>query len=167
MTFDIIEISEEEAETLATVRLKLLRTAQQKKNELTHKLEAAIAEQKRLLYANGMENSSLSDQLEAELRAEYDYQVEILREQLLFNMSLGEPTNGDETGGSGDDNSAYIVDYELSYVERYVHVRDYYLTIEDPNERIALLAADDVARKYLGTYYNTLFNYLVQFTHQA
>ena len=164
MTFDIIDMTVEEAENLETVRLKLLRTAQQKKNDLTHKLEASLAEQKRLLYTNGMDNSSLYTQLESELKAEYDYQVEILREQLLFNMSLGEPTNGDETGGSGSDNSAYLVDYELSYVERYVHVRDYYFTIEDPNERIALLAADDVARKYLGSYYNTLFNYLVQFT---
>ena len=164
MTFDIIDITDEEADNLETVRLKLLRTAQQKKNELTHKLEASLAEQKRLLYTNGMDDSSLYEQIESELKAEYDYQVEILKEQLLFNMSLGEPTNGDETGGSGSDNSAYLVDYELSYMERYVHVRDYYLSIEDPNERIALLAADDVARKYLGSYYNTLFNYLVQFT---
>lgn len=167
MTFDIIDITQEEVNKLATVRLKLLRTAQQKKNELEHKLEAALAEQKRLAYSNGMENSTLYNQVAAELTAEYEYQVEILREQLLFNMSLGEPTNGDETGGSGTDNTAYLVDYELSYVERYIHVRDYYLSIEDPNERIALLAEDEVARKYLGSYYNTLFNYLVQFTYKT
>lgn len=164
MNFDIIDITEAEAKNLETVRLKLLRTAQQKKDELCHKLENQIAEQKRLIYSNGMENSTLLDQITAELTAEYEYQVEILREQLEFNMSLGEPTNSGETGGSGDDNSAYIIDYELSYTERYVHVRDYYFTIEDPNERIALLREDNVARQYLGTYYNTLFNYLVQFT---
>lgn len=165
MTFDIIEITEEEVSGLEVVRLKLLRTAQQKKNELSHKLERELAEQKRLLYSNGMENSTLYEQISAEMTAEYEYQVEILREQLLFNMSLGEPTNGGETGGSGGDtNTGYVVDYELSYMERYIEVRDYYLSIEDPNERIALLREDEVARKYLGTYYNTLFNYLVQFT---
>lgn len=167
MTFDIIDISAEEAEGLDTLRLKLLRTAQQKKNELEHKLEAALAEQKRLAYSNGMENSTLYAQVAKELTDEYEYQVEILREQLIFNMTLGEPTNGDETGGSGSDNSAYPVDYELSYIDRYIVVRDYYLSIEDPNERIALLAQDEVARKYLGTYYNTLFNYLVQFTYKT
>lgn len=165
MTFDIIEITEEEVSGLEVVRLKLLRTAQQKKNELSHKLERELAEQKRLLYSNGMENSTLYEQISAEMTAEYEYQVEILKEQLLFNMSLGEPTNGGETGGSGGDtNTGYVVDYELSYMERYIEVRDYYLSIEDPNERIALLREDEVARKYLGTYYNTLFNYLVQFT---
>ena len=165
MTFDIIETTEEEVSGLEVVRLKLLRTAQQKKNELSHKLERELAEQKRLLYSNGMENSTLYEQISAEMTAEYEYQVEILKEQLLFNMSLGEPTNGGETGGSGGDtNTGYVVDYELSYMERYIEVRDYYLSIEDPNERIALLREDEVARKYLGTYYNTLFNYLVQFT---
>ena len=169
MTFDIIDITEEEVKDLETVRLKLLRTAQQKKNELTHKLENELAEQKRLLYSNGMQNSTLYSQISAELNAEYEYQVGILREQLLFNMSLGEPTTGDETGGNvgGDGSSGYIVDYELSYIERYILVRDYYLSIEDPHERIALLREDEVARKYLGTYYNTLFNYLVQFTQGA
>ena len=165
MTFDIIEITEEEVSGLEVVRLKLLRTAQQKKNELSHKLERELAEQKRLLYSNGMENSTLYEQISAEMTAEYEYQVEILKEQLLFNMSLGEPTNGGETGGSGGDtNTGYVVDYELSYMERYIEVRDYYLSIEDPSERVALLREDEVARKYLGTYYNTLFNYLVQFT---
>lgn len=167
MTFDIIDITEDEVKELETVRLKLLRTAQQKKNELAHKLENELAEQKRLLYSNGMENSTLYAQIAAEKTAEYEYQVDILREQLLFNMSLGEPTTGGETGGSGSDNTGYLVDYELSHLERYIQVRDYYLTIEDPNERIALLREDEVARQYLGTYYNTLFNYLVQFTQET
>ena len=166
MTFDIIPITEQEVKDLETVRLKLLRTAQQKKNELTHKLENELAEQKRLAYSNGMENSTLYTQITAELTKEYNYQVEIIKEQLLFNMSLGEPTTGDETGGSNGGNNAYVVNYELSYMERYIEVRDYYLTIEDPNERIAILREDEVARKYLGTYYNTLFNYLIQFTHK-
>lgn len=164
MTFDIIDISEEEAEKLETVQLKLLRTAQQKKNELEHKMQAELAEQKRLTYANGVENSTIYTRISNELNAEYEYQVGILREQLIFNMSLKEPTNNGETGDSGNDNSAYLVDYELSYLERYIAVRDYYMTIEDPNERLALLQADKVAQDYLGTYYNLLFDYLNTFT---
>lgn len=164
MTFDIIDVTEDEVKQFETVRLKLLRTAQQKKDELYHKLQASLEEQKRLIYSNGMASSTLYAQISAELTAEYNYQVEIIREQLLFNLSLGEPTNGGETGGSGMDNTGYLVDYELSYTERYIQVRDYYLTIENPNERIALLREDEVARTYLGTYYNTLFNYLIQFT---
>lgn len=164
MTFDIVDITEAEIKSMETVRLKLLRTAQQKKDELYHKLQDEIAEQRRLIYSNGMRDSSLLADVTASLTAEYEYQVEIIREQLLFNMSLGEPTTDGETGGNGNDNTAYLVDYELSYMERYIGVRDYYLSIENPNERIALLREDQVARKYLGSYYNTLFNYLVQFT---
>lgn len=164
MTFDIIEITEAEVENLATIRLKLLRTAQQKKNELYHKLQSTLGEQKRLIYSNGMKDSSLLEQITAELTAEYNYQVEILKEQLLFNMSMGEPTNGDETGGSSGDEYGYVVDFELSYMERYIVVRNYYLTIEDPNERVALLREDKMAKAYLGSYYDVLLNYLLQFT---
>ena len=167
MTFDIIEISQQEAEQLATVQLKLLRTAQQKKNELEVKLNNQLEEYNILLYTNGTFDSSLYESFENQARAEYERQVEILREQLLFNMSLGEPTVVGETGDSGHDNTGYVVDYELSYIERYIHVRDYYMTIADPNERLALLIADEVALKYLGqTYYNYLFVYLQKFTTQ-
>ncbi|MGN0817574.1 MAG: hypothetical protein ACI4L9_01275 [Candidatus Coproplasma sp.] len=164
MVFDIIELSNTEVESLTTVQLKLLRTAQQKKNALFHQLQSDLKTYELMTYTNGVSASSLYPDKKAELEGEYEYQVEILREQLIFNMSLSEPTNGDETGDLGSDNAAYPVDYELSYLERYVMVRDYYMTIEDPDERLALLAADEVARKYLDSYYSTLYNYLYTFT---
>lgn len=167
MTFDIIEITEEEAQALSTVQLKLLRTAQQKKNELAHKLEIQLEEYLSLALTDGMEKSSVLGDYQSEARAEYERQVEILREQLIFNMSLGEPTTDDETGDGGGDDAGYVVDYELTYLERYIHVRDYYLSIPDPNERLALYTADEVAKKYLGkNYYNYLYDYLSQFTRQ-
>lgn len=167
MTFDIIELSQEEADALKTVQLKLLRTAQQKKNELTVKLQRQLAEYKLLTYSSGVYDSSLYAATEKELTDEYNRQVEVLREQLIFNMSLKEPTTGDETGGTGSDNTGYLVDYELSYLERYIEVRDYYMTIADPDERLALYAADEVAVQYLGSYYNSLYNYLKSFTAEG
>lgn len=164
MTFDIIEIGEAEFLDLNVVQQKLIRTAQQKKNELAHKMENELSAYRQLLYSNGMINSSLYADMEKELSAEFKYQVEILREQLIYNLTIKEPTHDGETGGSGSDNSSYPVDYELSYLERYVLVRDYYLTIEDPVERLNLFAADSVAMEYLGSYYNSLFNYLASFT---
>ena len=164
MDFDIIPITEEEAEALSTIQLKLLRTAQQKKNELDHKLAAELVAYANVCRANNVYSSSLYADKKAELEAERDYQVDILREQLIFNMSLGEPTNDGETGPSGSDDSGYIVDYGLSYLERYIQVRDYYLAIEDPSERMALYAADATAQSYLGSYYSTLYNYLSTYT---
>lgn len=164
MEFDIIDLSGAEVEALSTVQLKLLRTAQQKKNALYHQLQADLKTYELLTYTNGTNVSSLYADKRAELENEYEYQVEIIREQLIFNMSLGEPTTGDDTGDTGSEDAAYPVDYELSYLERYVLVRDYYMTIEDPDERLALYTADQVARKYLDSYYSSLYNYLYTFT---
>ncbi len=164
MIFDIVDITDEEVALLTTVQKKLLRTAQQKKNEMVRKRDEQLFELKIMVNSNNMENSSVYPQMAAKIEEKYQTELDILVEQLQFNMSLREPTNNGETGDSGSDNSAYIVDYELSYLERYIIVRDYYLTIEDPNERIALLQADKVAQDYLGTYYSVLFDYLITLT---
>lgn len=160
MEFDIISLSAEEVQALTTVQLKLLRTAQQKKNALEHEMRQELEVYRCLCYTNNVFRSSLYEDKKAELEQEYEYQVEILREQLIFNMSLNEPTHDGETGDDGGDDTAYIVDYELSYLERYIIVRDYYMSIEDPAERMALYSADEVAKQYLGSYYSTLYNYL-------
>lgn len=164
MNFDIIDITEEEVDLLTTVQKKLLRTAQQKKDELVRKRDKQLFELRIMVNSNNTHNSSVYAQTAEQINEEYRAEIETLAEQLNFNMNLREPTNGDETGGSGSDNSGYIVDYELSYLERYIEVRDYYLAIENPDERIALLQADTVAMEYLGTYYSVLFDYLMTLT---
>ena len=144
MQFDIIDITEAETEALTTVQLKLLRTAQQTKNELYRKLQRDKQTYYSLCNTNNVYLSSLYSDKVAQLEADYDYEVGVLREQLIFNMSLNEPTHDGETGGDdiGGEDAGYVVDYELSYLERYILVRDYYLSIEDPAERMALYAAD-------------------------
>lgn len=161
MIFDIIDITEKEVEKYETIKLKLLRTAQQKKDELRHKMETTLKEYKRMTYTNGTENSDIYEAYKKELEEEFEYQVEILREQLLFNLTLREPTADGETGNNQNIyDYVYVVDYELSYVERYIIVRDYYLSISDYDERIALYQKDTVAMDYLGIYYNALFDYI-------
>ena len=164
MQFEIIESNEAESEALTTVQRKLLRTAQQSKNELYRKLQRDKQTYYSLCNTNNVYLSSLYSDKVAQLEADYDYEVGVLREQLIFNMSLNEPTSDDELGGSGSDDSGYIVDYELSYLERYIIVRDFYLAIEDASERLALYAADETAQEYLGDYYTSLYNYLSTFT---
>ncbi|MCD7728853.1 MAG: hypothetical protein LUI60_02945 [Clostridia bacterium] len=164
LTFDILDLSSAEVEALTVVQQKLLRTAQKSKNELEHQLELDKQTYFDILVSAHMLDSSLYDDKCAELETEYERQVEILREQLVFNLDLNEPTSGDELGDDGGDESAgYIVDYSLTYLERYIIVRDYYLAIEDDDERMALYTADTVAMAYLGSYYNTLYNILSQY----
>lgn len=113
MEFDIIDLTEEETEMLTTIQLKLLRTAQQNKNELYHEMQAELETYRLMCKTNNVYLSSLYEDKQVELQAEFDYQVAILKEQLLFNMSLNEPTSDDELGGSGSDDSGYIVDRKV------------------------------------------------------
>lgn len=157
MEFDIISLTEEEIEALTTVQMQLLRTAQKNKNSLRHKLEQDMALFGRLVLTDGMQNSSLTDFKRAELETEFDYQVAILAEQLAYALKVNSPY---PDSGEYDQSTGYIVDYSLSYTDRYIIVRDYYLAIEDPAERMALYTDDDVAKQYLGSYYATLYNVL-------
>ena len=157
MEFDIKEYTEEQLKRLTAVQLQLLRTAQKRKDELYHKLEQDLAMFKKLAYTEGMYDSSLLEDKRAELMAEYDYQVEILKEQLEYGLNLNAPYPDQE---EQDKNAGYLVDYSLSYTDRYVLVRDYYLSIENPAERMALYSADEVAKRYLGSYYASLYNVL-------
>lgn len=164
MDFDIINMTQKEIADMPTIQKKLIRTAQQKKNELEHKMELQVEEFTKLVKSNGTYNASILLQYRNLLNDEFLYQVDILREQLIFNLSVNEPTNDKETGGSGSDDTGYVVDYELSYIERYAEVKNYYMGIEDPNERLNLYIADTTAQQYLGTFYNTLFEYIASFT---
>lgn len=161
MTFDIIDITSEQLAKLTDIQMQLLRTAQKKKNELRLNTEKELEMFKKIVYTNGMKQSSLLEQKRAELEAEFARQTAVLVEQLEYAMNLNAPY---PDRGEGDENVGYIVDYSLSYTDRYIIVRDYYLAIADPAERMALYTADDVTKKYLGSYYSTLYNVLYTYS---
>ena len=162
MIFDIIEVTDEELSRFTTVQMQLLRTAQKNKDELKYNLEKDMELFTKLVLTNDMKGSTLIEQKRAELEKELKRKLDIMVEQLNYNLSLSEPYP--EGSNSGDDDAPYIVDYTLSYNERYNIVRTYYLAIEDPSERMALYGADETARKYLGTYYASLYNVLYTYS---
>ena len=45
--------------------------------------------------------------------------------------------------------------------DRYIAVKNYYLSIPDAAEALERLRDDDVAKEYLGTYYNYLEQLLI------
>lgn len=161
MTFDIIELNEGELDRFSTIQVQLLRTAQKKKNELRHKLESELQLFMGLVLGNGMVNSTLYEHKREELEAEFEYQVEILKEQLLYSLEINEPyPDGDED----QEMVGYIVDYTLPYTDRYAIVREYYLAIEDAALRMQLYTDDDVAKRYLGSYYSVLYSVLYNYS---
>lgn len=157
MEFDVIELTEEQLNKLTAVQMQLLRTAQKKKNEMRYKLEQDMQLFQRLVLTDGMKNSSLLEHKREELEQSFNYELEILVEQLNYSMSVNDPL---PDGGDGNESGGYIVDWSLPYTDRYNLVRDYYLSIPDPAERMALYTADEVAKRYLDTYYGTLYNVL-------
>lgn len=168
MVYDIIDLTEEEFAALSSVQLRLLRTAQVAKNELLNKLEDSIENAKTLFLAKGTIRSSIYVNFIQKLRDDTAQAIEELADKLRFNLdqTADEPEGGTETpepDPGEDGENGYIVDYRLSYVDRYVIVRDYYLSIEDRDERIALYSQDEVAKRYLRNYYTTLYDVLLRY----
>ncbi len=161
MVFDILDLSERELSELSVVQMQLLRSAQKKKNELQFKMERDIELFEKLLLTDGMDDSSLLEQKRVELEAQYEYDVGIIREQLEYSLKINDPYPGEDEDQS---QVGYVVDYSLPYIDRYAIVKQYYLAIEDPAERMNQYGADDVARRYLGSYYTTLYNVLYQYS---
>ena len=155
MEFDIIDITDEALNNFSVAQMKLLRAAQEKKNALYHKMHLEYVEYLKTLRAAGLKDSTLKFSKYKALFEEFEYQCEVIAEELKYNLNVS------SSGGNGAEaNSPYLVDYSLSYNERYKIVRDYYLTITDREERMKRYAADDIAKNYLGTYYATLYNVL-------
>ena len=77
----------------------------------------------------------------------------------------GEEPGGEEPGGEEPDDdepdAPYEVDESLPMRDRYIAVKNYYLSIPDAAEALELLRDDDVAKEYLGTYYNYLEQLLI------
>lgn len=157
MKFDIIKITDEELKNFSVAKMKLLRSAQQKKDELARKAEREIQSFCEKAYTAGMKNSTLIDDKKSEIYEELNYRVAILADNLIYGLSLCNDPAGD------GEKAEYTVDYSLSYNERYIIVRDYYLKITDRETRMAKYSADEVAKQYLGTYYGTLYNVLASY----
>ena len=162
MKFDIVDITQAEINAMSEEKGRLFRSAQKKKDALYKKLQNDLAEFKKKTFANNMYDSTAYIHREVELKAEYNYQVDIVREQLEYDLAMIDIKNKTDPHGIIVD-APYRVDYSLSYVDRYIIVRDYYLAIEDPVARFEQYRYDKVAQDYLATYYNTLFTYLLSF----
>ena len=167
MLFDIIDIPEEELNGLSVAQMKLLRKAQQSKDALIHSSAKELEEFRLKLLGAGMKNSTLYEDKKAEMDAEVNYKCAIIADNLIYDMSVCKTDESDGgnggTGGGSSGETGYLVDYSLSYNERYVIVRNYYLAIDDKDVRMKKYAADEVAKKYLGSYYATLYNVLATY----
>lgn len=156
MEIDIIKYQTDQYASLNSEQLLEVKKAQATKNRLLRRLnEKKLAEKYRLVKA-GIFHSKIWEKLCEALQAEYDAEVEILREGLLFYLQY----SGQES--STNTSVGYTVDYSLSIAERVAVVKMYYLTTySDPNKRFYAFRDDPVAPKYLCESYSALYQWFL------
>lgn len=150
MQIDIIAYTDTQFAALTDEQIQEVRSAQAKKNALFRALQKAIEREKYRFTENGTFISKLWELKTQELTAEYESEVEALREELLFYLRYsGKPTSP----------APYPMDYSLSDLERYDVVRTYYTnTYTDPIQRFSVFAEDVHARAYLGEHYALMYD---------
>lgn len=156
MTIDIISFTDEQFAFLSETQIQEIKNVQAQKDELTSALAEKKRKEKFRLTKNGVFRSAIYDSICAALDVEYAATVESLKERLLFYLRFSSKVNDTES-----ENSPYVVNYSLTYEERYNIVKEYYLeTYSDGAERFNAFKADKVAPKYLGEFYSTMYDYL-------
>ena len=157
MIIDIISFTDEQFAFLSETQIQEVKKVQTQKNRLTSALIEKKRKEKFRLLKNGVFRSAIYDSICLALDEEYATAVEQLKEQLLFYLRFSAKVDDTES-----ENSPYLVNYSLSYQERYSIVKTYYLEkYTDPSERFNAFKADKIAPKYLGEFYATLHDYLM------
>ena len=156
MTIDIITYTAEQFANLTAEELMEIKEAQSKKDRLKRRLDEKIQKEKNKLVAKGIFNSELFSLLKESLTAEYEAEVLIIREGLIFYLLYSDHRNGESI-------PPYTVNYAHTYEERYMTVKAYYESAyTDGEERFIAFCGDKFAVRYLGELYATLYDYILE-----
>ena len=162
MMIDIIDLSDPEYSDLSPVQLSMVRVAQAKKNTILADAEQEKTKLFQKLVDNHFERSTAYDLCTSKIDADAAAQVDIVREDLLMQLAY------EALGSEGNENGPYRYpqnpNYNLSYSERFLVVRNYYMEVtDDPNARLQAYTMDSLARTYLGEFYQTLYDLLASY----
>ena len=162
MVIDIIDLSDENYKNLSAVQLAMVRAAQAKKDKLLSEADELCGELFRMaLSNNALRSTALRDRLAKE-RADAQRQVEAVRADLLYQIAY------EGIGSEGNEQGPYRYpenpNYNLSYSQRFLVVRNYYMqATDDPNARLQAFAMATLATEYLGEFYRTLYELLASY----
>lgn len=162
MTIDVIDLTSPNYSNLNAVQLAMVRSAQAKKDTILEKAEKEKGELFRMMLANGAARSSALDSEQAAIEAKAQYDVEVVKEDLLYQLAYeGYRWEGND---SGPYRYPQNPNYNLSPSQRFLEVRSYYMSVtDDPNARLKAYAGDTLAKSYLGEYYATLYELLASY----
>ena len=162
MTIDIVDLTSPQYSDLSPVQLAMVRAAQSKKDKIVAKAEKDKNELKYFMIANNTARSTALREAIAEIDAQKEKDIETVKADLDYQLAY------EALGQEGNENGPYRYpqnpNYNLSYSERFLVVRQYYMDVtSDPNARLAAYNADTLARTYLGEYYKTLYELLLSY----
>jgi len=162
MTIDIIDLTSPEYADLSSVQLAMVRAAQSKKDKIladakTQKNELFLL----MLGNNAVRASALRDE-NSEIDARAKAEVEVVKNDLEYQLAY------EALGSEGNEQGPYRYpenpNYNLTYSQRFLVVRNYYMeATSDPQARLKAFQMDSLAREYLGEYYSTLHDLLASY----
>lgn len=159
MTIDIVDLTSPSYSNLTPIQLAMVRAAQGKKDEIVAKAEEKKNEYKFFMIANNAARSTaLRDFLNA-IEAQKQSDIAAVKSDLDYQLAY------EALGSSGNEYGPYRYpqnpNYNLTYSERFLVVRSYYMEVtSDPNARLKAYSMDTLAKSYLGEFYQTLYDLL-------
>lgn len=153
MQIDVVSYTPTQLASLSFSGIREIRATQLKKNKLLRQLERNLQKEKNSLLKRGLFDSCIWQQIQTKMRSDCDEEIEELRQALLFYLKYA-TSKKVET-----DDVPYLVDYSLSFEERYVQVKNYYITTYPaPPTRFTNFINDLFAPLYLGEMYGMLYD---------
>ena len=154
---DIISFTDKQFSLLTKGQLQTVKTAQRQKNRLQKTLVETLRKEKHRLVKNGVFRSDIYDLLRSRLTEEYEREVELIKQCLLFYLHYSmKPSQ------STSNSVAYTVDYSLSAEARVSVVKNYYESeYTDADQLYAAFLTDTVAPQYLGELYAPLHDHFL------
>lgn len=154
MIIDIMEYSEEQLAKMTHLQRMRVFEAQERKNRLYKQFLKQLRRERDNLIENGIFYSEIFNKIKQKMESEFNESVDAIRERLMHLIA--------KDAHAGDANGVpYTVDYTLSYEDRYIVVRDYYLnTYTDAIARYNIFLTDVFAATYVGDMYGILYDYM-------
>lgn len=140
---------------------RLIVEANEKIAERNAEYENAVSQASGRAISNRTARSTFFDEILAVLKSECSKDVLKIQKNLdesLAALYLEGEASGGGSGGSVD--APYEVDYSLPMRDRYVTVKNYYLAYEDKDQAYTDALNDEIAKDYLGEFYENLLQLL-------
>lgn len=162
MVIDIVDLSDEQYQGLNPVQLAMVRAAQTKKDKILAEAEEEKRKVRLILIANNVARSSMRTRRETEIEEEAARQVNVVKEDLNYQLAY------EAIGSEGNEQGPYRYpenpNYNLTYSQRFLEVRSYYMGVTSNAEaRLQAYQMDTLARTYLGEFYQTLYDLLASY----